>query len=86
MSAGSRGSGMSNYRGLRVTLTFNPEHEGPAFVSVAVKQARGGWDNWTALVPTLRVEGKCQWDLQEALDAVLAAIDRCEDLAWSSIE
>lgn len=79
-----KGVGMSRYRGLRVTLTFGAEGTGTAFLTVAVKQPTGGWDEWTSLVPTVRIAHEFQADLQGAIDAVLMAMDDHEDIAWSS--
>lgn len=83
MSAG-RGVGMSRYAGLRITLTFHPQKDDVALLTVAAKQVSSRWDEWTALIPTQRLDGECIVNLQGALDAVFRRLDECEDIAWSS--
>lgn len=83
MSAVGRGAGMSRYAGLRVTVTFHPKQEDIVLLSVAAKQVSGGWDEWSALCPTRRIQGEVIADLQGCLDLVFDELDACEDIAWS---
>lgn len=84
MKSVGRGAGMSRYAGLRITVTFHPRQEGLILLSVAAKQVSGGWDEWTLLCPTRRIQGEVVADLQECLDLVFDEMDACEDIAWSS--
>jgi hypothetical protein len=49
------GRGRSTYRGLRVTLT-QPVGGDTCVVSVSVKREADGWDEWSLLFPSIRLE------------------------------
>lgn len=47
----------SLYAGLRVTVTRSPVQDGPLWVTVAIKQVTGRWDEWSLLFPAVKVRG-----------------------------
>lgn len=48
------GAAGSVYRGARATLTQHPGGD-YMFLTIAVKDVRGRWDEWSLLMPALRV-------------------------------
>lgn len=44
----------SRYRGLRLTVTQNPGAN-QVWVTLAVKQEKGRWDDWTLMFPAIPV-------------------------------
>jgi len=50
-----RGRGKSNYRALRLTLTQSDDAS-YTIVTLTAKRLQGGWDEYTALCPAIRLE------------------------------
>lgn len=46
------GDAKSEYRGLRITVTQNPGSD-RMWVTLAVKQVHGRWDDWALLFPAI---------------------------------
>lgn len=66
---------VSRYRGFRVTVTQDPARD-TAWVTVATKQVRGRWDEWTLVFPALEITLGTPSGMAEVLDAVQQAFER----------
>nr|CRY94141.1 hypothetical protein [uncultured prokaryote] len=78
------GAGLSNYAGVRVTLTASPASD-TVWVAVSSKSPRGGWDQWASLLPAFRVQEveapstpyEALVLTRNAIDEVLRRMDDC---------
>jgi hypothetical protein len=66
------GKASSNYRGLKLTVTQSPEGD-YALVSLSVKSTGNRWDEWTLVMPALRVPLESAGSLLEVLDVASEA-------------
>ena len=65
---------MSRYRGLKVVLTMS--HTGSwGFLSISAKGTSHGWDEWSSLIPAVRVSGDSPpGSSREALELILSGV------------
>lgn len=64
----------SYYRGIKLTVVQPPAPDSPCVVSLSVKRADQRWDEWSLLMPSIRVPVQEINGYEDILNACVAAV------------